>query len=64
MNKFKQFIHEFFVFGLKQAYACMFGGFLLAVMLVTKYWYPIEGLHRYDFIFSGCHRLSSVHAGV
>lgn len=51
MNKFKQFIHEFFVFGLKQAYACMFGGFLLAVMLVTKYWYPIEGLHRYDFIF-------------
>lgn len=29
----------------------MFGGFLLAVMLITRYWYPIEGLHRYDFIF-------------
>ena len=20
-------------------------------MVVTRYWYPIEGLHRYDFIF-------------
>nr|WP_295800721.1 DUF817 domain-containing protein [uncultured Microbulbifer sp.] len=39
------------MFGLKQAYACIFGGFLLAVMLVTRIWYPIEGLHRYDFIF-------------
>ncbi len=29
----------------------MFGGFLLAVMLITRYWYPIDGLHRYDFIF-------------
>lgn len=42
---------EFWLFGLKQAYACMFGGFLLAVMIVTKYWYPLESLHRYDFIF-------------
>ncbi|MHC9509614.1 DUF817 domain-containing protein [Kangiella sp. M94] len=51
MNNIKQFVHEFWVFGLKQAYACMFGGFLLGVMLITKYWYPIDGLHRYDFIF-------------
>ncbi|WP_108125360.1 DUF817 domain-containing protein [Saccharospirillum mangrovi] len=42
---------EFWIFGLKQAYACMFGGFLLAVMLVTHYWYPLDSLHRYDFIF-------------
>ncbi|MBA6419035.1 DUF817 domain-containing protein [Pseudomonas sp. 5Ae-yellow] len=42
---------EFWLFGLKQAYACLFGGFLLLVMVVTRYWYPIEGLHRYDFIF-------------
>lgn len=44
-------IREFWLFGLKQAYACVFGGFLLAVMLITSVWYPIEALHRYDFIF-------------
>ncbi|RUO60651.1 DUF817 domain-containing protein [Pseudidiomarina insulisalsae] len=42
---------EFWRFGLKQANASIFGGFLLAVMLITRYWYPLEGLHRYDFIF-------------
>ena len=45
------FVHEFWLFGLKQAYACLFGGFLLAVMLITSAWYPIDSLHRYDFIF-------------
>lgn len=50
-SNFSRFIHEFWIFGLKQAYACIFGGFLLAVMLVTKVWYPIESIHRYDFIF-------------
>ena len=48
---FKKFIHEFWLFGLKQAYACLFGGFMLAVMIITKYWYPLETIHRYDFIF-------------
>lgn len=47
----RYFIIEFFLFGLKQARACLFGGFLLFVMLLTHYWYPVEGLHRYDFIF-------------
>ncbi|WP_334079175.1 DUF817 domain-containing protein [Microbulbifer sp. M83] len=45
------FIRELWLFGVKQAYACMFGGFLLLVMIVTRYWYPLESLHRYDFIF-------------
>lgn len=44
-------VHELWIFGLKQAWACIFGGFLLGVMIVTSFWYPIEGLHRYDFIF-------------
>ena len=44
-------LREFWLFGLKQAYACLFGGFLLALMLITSVWYPLEGLHRYDFIF-------------
>lgn len=48
---FKTLIHEFWLFGVKQAYACLFGGFLLFVMIVTSYWYPLEGIHRYDFIF-------------
>lgn len=47
----KTFVTELWIFGLKQAYACLFGGFLLAVMIGTHYWYPIPGLHRYDFIF-------------
>ncbi|WP_189430548.1 DUF817 domain-containing protein [Alishewanella longhuensis] len=48
---FRVFLREFWLFGLKQAYACIFGGYLLAVMIVTHYWYPLESLHRYDFIF-------------
>lgn len=48
---FYGFLSEFWLFGLKQAYACIFGGFLLLLMIVTKYYYPIDFLHRYDFIF-------------
>jgi uncharacterized membrane protein YoaT (DUF817 family) len=44
-------LHEFIAFGIKQAYACIFGGALLAAILVTHYWYPLEGLARYDFLF-------------
>lgn len=24
---------------------------MLVVMIITKYWYPFESIHRYDFIF-------------
>jgi len=44
-------LQELWTFGLKQAYASIFGAFLLTVMIVTSYWYPFETLHRYDFIF-------------
>jgi uncharacterized membrane protein YoaT (DUF817 family) len=47
----KSFVREFWFFGLKQAYACLFGGFLLGLMILTSLWYPLESLHRYDFIF-------------
>lgn len=47
----RTFAKELWLFGVKQAYACVFGGFLLALMLITKFWYPLEALHRYDFIF-------------
>lgn len=47
----RTFILEFWRFGLKQAYASIFGIFLLGVMVLTSFWYPLESLHRYDFIF-------------
>lgn len=43
---------EFLVFGLKQAWACLFGGAMLALIMATKLWWPQEaGLARYDFLF-------------
>lgn len=47
----KSHIYEFWIFGLKQANASIFGGFLLTIMVFTKYYYPLDFLHRYDFIF-------------
>jgi uncharacterized membrane protein YoaT (DUF817 family) len=47
----RNIVHELWLFSLKQAYACIFGGFLLGVMILTSFWYPIESIHRYDFIF-------------
>src|SRR5690606_15619117 len=43
--------HEFWIFGLKQAWACLFGGLLLGIMIVTQFWYPFDALFRYDFLF-------------
>jgi uncharacterized membrane protein YoaT (DUF817 family) len=43
---------EFAVFGLKQAWACLFGGALLALIIATKYLWPeAAALARYDFLF-------------
>ena len=42
---------EFVVFGVKQAWACLFGGLMLAMILVTRLWWPDAGLYRYDFWF-------------
>jgi uncharacterized membrane protein YoaT (DUF817 family) len=43
---------EFLVFGLKQAWACLFGGVMLALIIATKLFWP-DGiaLARYDFLF-------------
>jgi len=45
------FVFEFISFGVKQAWACLFGGLMLAILLLTYLLYP-EGaaLPRYDFI--------------
>jgi len=42
---------EFAVFGLKQAWACLFGGALLFLIIATKYvWPEAAALARYDFL--------------
>lgn len=42
---------EFLAFGIKQGWACLFGGLMLALLLATHLFYP-EGapLSRYDFL--------------
>ncbi|MFE4081709.1 DUF817 domain-containing protein [Paenarthrobacter sp. YIM B13468] len=42
---------EFVVFGLKQAWACVFGAALLAVIIAARLWYPDDAaLARNDFL--------------
>ncbi|MBC00291.1 MAG: hypothetical protein CML67_12195 [Rhodobacteraceae bacterium] len=43
---------EFLAFGIKQAYACLYGALLLALILGTRFLYPADAaLARYDFLF-------------
>ena len=61
MKNIHIFLHEFWLFGLKQAYASIFGAILLFFILGTHFYYPenflkISGffefsLSRYDFLF-------------
>ncbi|WP_374631964.1 DUF817 domain-containing protein [Ferrovibrio sp.] len=52
--------YEFLLFGIKEAWACLFGGALLALLIATHLWYPRDsglgdvGLARYDFLFAAC----------
>ena len=44
--------YEFLLFGVKQAWACLFGGAMLAALLLTHWLYPDDAaLARYDFLF-------------
>ena len=48
------FAYEFVRFGIKQGWACLFGGLMLALLLATHLWYPAHaGLARYDFLVLG-----------
>jgi uncharacterized membrane protein YoaT (DUF817 family) len=42
---------EFLVFGLKQAWACLFGGLMLGMIIATRLWFPAGGIARYDLFF-------------
>lgn len=44
-------LYEFLLFGFKQAWACLFGGLMLVLLLATHFLYPDHAvLHRYDFL--------------
>lgn len=47
----KAHLFEFLLFGLKQAWACLFGGAMLVLLLATHLFYPQGApLARYDFL--------------
>jgi uncharacterized membrane protein YoaT (DUF817 family) len=44
-------LYEFLLFGLKQAWACLFGGAMLALLILTHFLWPDDAaLARYDFL--------------
>ena len=48
----KALLTELFVFGIKQARACLFPGIFIAILLLSSH-VPLFGFARYDFIFVG-----------
>jgi uncharacterized membrane protein YoaT (DUF817 family) len=45
-------LYEFLRFGMKQAWACLFGGLMLTLLIGTYLFYPQDAaLARYDFLF-------------
>lgn len=59
-GKFKTFLRELWIFGLKQAWACLFGGLLLGLIVATRFWYPFDAVYRYDFLFIAAVLIQSV----
>jgi uncharacterized membrane protein YoaT (DUF817 family) len=48
------FAYEFLLFGLKQAWACLFGATMLALLVATRLWWPADAVvSRYDALFVG-----------
>ncbi len=55
-SPFNAFLWELFLFTFKQAWACLFAGLLLALLLLTKWFWPAQTpvhfwISRYDFLF-------------
>ena len=52
LTRLPWWLAEFILFGLKQAWACLFAGIMLGLMIATKFiWQSDWWLHRYDFLF-------------
>lgn len=48
----KKWVFDFLVFGLKQAYACLFGGVFLGGLILSIFFWPDNNfITRYDFLF-------------
>jgi uncharacterized membrane protein YoaT (DUF817 family) len=51
-SRLNAFLWEFFLFGFKQGWACLFGAIILSLVLLTKWIWPAHAcLARYDFLF-------------
>ena len=47
----RAWVYEFLLFGFKQGWACLFGGLMLGLLLMTHLFYPENApLARYDFL--------------
>lgn len=49
MQQLKSFLHEFFIFGFKEARSCVFAGSFFVVLFLSNH-IPLFGLPRYDFL--------------
>jgi uncharacterized membrane protein YoaT (DUF817 family) len=54
-------LYEFIRFGMKQAWACLFGGAMVFLLVSTHFYYPRDAwLARYDFLFLAALALQAV----
>ena len=50
-RRWQRWLYEFLLFGFKQAWACLFGGLMLGLLVGTYLFYPHDApLARYDFL--------------
>jgi uncharacterized membrane protein YoaT (DUF817 family) len=64
-GKYRRWLWEFILFGLKQAWACLFGGALLGLIILTKYTWPAHApIARYDFLFAAALVLQALLIGL
>ncbi len=50
-NRATAALYEFLRFGVKQAWACLFGGLMVGLLIATHFWYPRgAAFARYDFL--------------
>ena len=50
-SRLNAFAYEFLLFGLKQAWACLYGGAMVALLIASHFWWPADAaLARYDFL--------------
>ncbi len=54
-GRWAAFAYEFLRFGIKQGWACLFGGLICALLIATHVFYPADApLSRYDFLTLSC----------